>query len=239
MDILLLTDAPAPVSARPLFAVLDLLTHAWQVGDLAALPSPPQADVVMVDARRRLAGARDACRLLYAAAVRTPLIAVVDAGGLIAVAPDWHVDDVLLADAGPAEWEARLRLVVGRAAGLSDQLPDGLIRVGDLIVDPDTYSVRLRGRSLDLSYKEFELLRFLAAHPNQVFSRDRLLRELWGYDYVGGHRTVDMHVRRLRAKLGSSHDTLIGTVRNVGYKLACPSGMYVPEPAGTSSRQPV
>ena len=86
-----------------------------------------------------------------------------------------------------------------------------------MVIDEATYSVRLRGRILDLTYKEFELLKFLAQHPGRVFTRDQLLREVWGYDYFGGTRTVDVHVRRLRAKLGDL-ESLIGTVRNVGYR---------------------
>jgi DNA-binding response OmpR family regulator len=75
----------------------------------------------------------------------------------------------------------------------------------------------VHGRSLDLTYKEFELLRFLAQHPGRVFTREQLLSEVWGYDYFGGTRTVDVHIRRLRAKLDDL-DALIGTVRNVGYR---------------------
>jgi len=80
-----------------------------------------------------------------------------------------------------------------------------------------SYAAKANGRPLDLTYKEFELLRFLAAHPSRVFTREQLLSEVWGYDYFGGTRTVDVHVRRLRAKLGDL-DSVIGTVRNVGYR---------------------
>ena len=76
--------------------------------------------------------------------------------------------------------------------------------------------------SLDLTFKEFELLKYLAQHPGRVFSREQLLQEVWGYDYYGGTRTVDVHVRRLRAKLGTEHEQLIGTVRNVGYRFVLP-----------------
>ena len=76
---------------------------------------------------------------------------------------------------------------------------------------------------LDLTFKEFELLKYLAQHPGRVFTRDQLLQEVWGYDYFGGTRTVDVHVRRLRAKLGPEHETLIGTVRNVGYRFVLPT----------------
>ena len=98
----------------------------------------------------------------------------------------------------------------------------GPITAGSLVIDELTYSVRLRGRVLDLTYKEFELLKHLAQHPGRVFTRSQLLQEVWGYDYFGGTRTVDVHVRRLRAKLGTDYEVLIGTVRNVGYR-------FVPE----------
>jgi DNA-binding response OmpR family regulator len=86
------------------------------------------------------------------------------------------------------------------------------------VVDEATYTAKLENRTLDLTFKEFELLKFLAQHPGRVFTRQQLLQEVWGYDYFGGTRTVDVHVRRLRAKLGTEHETLIGTVRNVGYR---------------------
>jgi DNA-binding response OmpR family regulator len=103
-----------------------------------------------------------------------------------------------------------------RKVGAADA-PDE-IRAGDLAIDEATYSARLRGRVLDLTFKEFELLKLLAEHPGRVFTRAYLLQEVWGYDYFGGTRTVDVHVRRLRAKLGPEHEALIGTVRNVGYR---------------------
>jgi DNA-binding response OmpR family regulator len=149
-----------------------------------------------------------------------PLLAVLTAGGLAAVSADWGVDDLLLDSAGPAEVEARLRLAVGRLTVNGDE--SSVVRAGELAIDPDTYTARLRGRPLDLTYKEFELLRFLAQHPGRVFTRGQLLQEVWGYDYFGGTRTVDVHVRRLRAKLGAEHESLIGTVRQVGYKFVAP-----------------
>ena len=130
---------------------------------------------------------------------------------------EWGADDVVLPTAGPAEVEARLRLAIGRRSGSAPEVPDE-IRSGDLAIDEATYSARLRSRPLDLTFKEFELLKFLAQHPGRVFTRAHLLQEVWGYDYFGGTRTVDVHIRRLRAKLGPEHDALIGTVRNVGYR---------------------
>jgi DNA-binding response OmpR family regulator len=97
-----------------------------------------------------------------------------------------------------------------------------VIRSGEVVVDDATYTAKIGGRPLDLTFKEFELLKFLAQHPGRVFSRQQLLQEVWGYDYFGGTRTVDVHVRRLRAKLGPENETLIGTVRNVGYRFVLP-----------------
>ena len=97
------------------------------------------------------------------------------------------------------------------------------VRTGEVVVDDATYTAKVGKRSLDLTFKEFELLKFLAQHPGRVFSRQQLLQEVWGYDYFGGTRTVDVHVRRLRAKLGPENETLIGTVRNVGYRFVLPT----------------
>jgi DNA-binding response OmpR family regulator len=174
-------------------------------------------DVVLVDGRHNLVAARALTRLLDTAGLSAPVIAVLTEGGLIALNGDWMVADVLLDTAGPAEVDARLRLAASRRAANGGGDP-GVIRAGDLAIDESMYTARLRGRALDLTYKEFELLKFLAQHAGQVFSRAQLLQEVWGYDYFGGTRTVDVHVRRLRAKLGPDHEVLIGTVRNVGYR---------------------
>lgn len=224
MEILVLTVQPHHELARRVLPSLDLLPHSLRGADydVAALISGPDPDVVLIDARRMLAEARDTCRMLRTTGLRAPLLAVVEEAGLIAVSEDWGLDDVILATAGPAEVEARLRLTLTRSAGTPDGASGPLINNGALSIDPDTYAAKLKGRPLDLTYKEFVLLKFLAQHPGRVFTRDQLLREVWGYDYFGGHRTVDVHVRRLRAKLGSEYESMIGTVRQVGYKLVLP-----------------
>jgi DNA-binding response OmpR family regulator len=216
-ELLLLTSAAEPPGE--ILPAIGLLLHTVRAGpaDAAALADPPAADAVLVDARRDLVRARELCRLLRATGIEVPLLAVLTEGGLAAVTADWGTDDVILNTAGPAEVEARLRLAVGRQASAAPAAPDE-IRSGDLAIDEATYSARLRTRALDLTFKEFELLKFLAQHPGRVFTRAHLLQEVWGYDYFGGTRTVDVHVRRLRAKLGAEHEALIGTVRNVGYR---------------------
>ena len=86
------------------------------------------------------------------------------------------------------------------------------------MIDEDAYLATVGGQPLDLTYTEFELLKYLVAHPGRVLTREQLLSEVWGYDYYGGARTVDVHIRRLRAKLGPEYDAWISTVRNVGYR---------------------
>lgn len=219
--IVVLTDSLGPAS--DVLPALDLLGHAVRVlpADGAQLLQAPPASAIFVDARTDYAAARTLCRLLRAGGSGAPVIVVTGEGGLAAVAGDWGCDDVILTSAGPAEVATRLRLARDRhGCGAVEPAAERTIQRGDLVVDEDAYTARLRGRLLDLTFKEFELLRHLAAHPGRVFSRAQLLQELWGYDYFGGSRTVDVHVRRLRAKLGPEHEALIGTVRNVGYKFS-------------------
>jgi len=216
-ELFLLTNTAEP--PPEILPALGLLLHAVRTGpaDMIALDDAVAADVILVDARKDLIPARRLCQLLRRAAPEAPVLAIMTEGGLAAVTADWGTDDVVLHSAGPAEVEARLRLVIGRQATAAPVTPDE-IRSGDLSIDEATYTARLRARVLDLTFKEFELLKFLAQHPGRVFTRAQLLQEVWGYDYFGGTRTVDVHVRRLRAKLGAEHEALIGTVRNVGYR---------------------
>lgn len=219
--IVLLTNSVQPsVEVLP---ALGFLLHDVRVlpAEASALVDAPTGDVVAIDARRDLSHARGLTRLIRTTGIDVPLMAIVTEGGLAAVTAEWGIDDVLLDSAGPAEVEARLRLRIGQLAAVSDDPPDE-IRSGDLVIDEATYTAKVLRRTLDLTYKEFELLKFLAQHPGRVFTRAQLLQEVWGYDYFGGTRTVDVHVRRLRAKLGSEHEQLIGTVRNVGYRFVPP-----------------
>ncbi len=233
-DLLLLTSS-AQSSAQVLPA-LGLLSHHVRVLPVepSALLDAPDADVLLLDARKDLAAARSTCRLLRATGLGVPLVLVLTEGGLTVVTAEWGADDILLVDASPAEVEARLRLVVERSA--QTRSDDGVeeISSGDLTIDAGGYTARLRGRPLDLTYKEFELIKYLAQHPGRVFTRAQLLQEVWGYDYFGGTRTVDVHVRRLRAKLGPEHEQLIGTVRNVGYRFDPPRDRRTPAEGETA-----
>jgi DNA-binding response OmpR family regulator len=229
--LLLLTNSLQ--SSVEVLPALGLLGHNVRVAPLeaSALIDLSPADVVLVDGRRDLAHARSLTRLMRTTGADAPLLAILTEGGLAALSPEWGVDDVILDTAGPAEVDARIRLALGRfAAGAAEPEERGVIRSGDLAIDEATYTARLRGTALDLTFKEFELLKYLAQHAGRVFTRAQLLQEVWGYDYYGGTRTVDVHVRRLRAKLGPEHEALIGTVRNVGYKFVAQPVTPLPDP---------
>jgi DNA-binding response OmpR family regulator len=195
---------------------LGLLSHRTRQipASPASLISAPTCDLIFVDARTDLASAKSLCKILRTTGLNVPLMLILTEGGLTAVSPDWGVDDVVLETAGPAEVDARIRLVIGRSV---EDKSSSKIQASGVVIDEASYSAKVHGRPLDLTFKEFELLRFFATHPSRVFTREQLLSEVWGYDYFGGTRTVDVHVRRLRAKLGDL-ESLIGTVRNVGYR---------------------
>jgi len=223
--VLLLTNTSG-VSAEVLPA-LALLQHQVRImaAEASILIDAPDMDVVLVDARRELPAAKSLTTLLTSTGLGCPVIAIATEGALSAVSADWGIDDVILDTAGPAEVDARIRIAIGRYLALitSTDPSTGEIRTGDVVIDENSYTARIKGRALDLTFKEFELLKYLAQHPGRVFSRAQLLQEIWGYDYFGGTRTVDVHIRRLRSKLGPEFESIIGTVRNVGYRFTLPS----------------
>jgi DNA-binding response OmpR family regulator len=180
------------------------------------LVNAPSADLIFLDARKDLVNSKSLSKILRTTGLGSPLILIVTEGGLPAITADWGASDIILDTASPGEIDARIRLALD--AGKS-QAEEGMrtINASGVVIDEQSYSAKVHGVPMDLTFKEFELLRFLAQHPGRVFTRDQLLSEVWGYDYFGGTRTVDVHIRRLRAKLGDL-EGLIGTVRNVGYR---------------------
>lgn len=220
MRIIMFTRETDATKVLPAAAFLDS-----EVECLAPVPSSyavvDSADVVMIDARGDLTRARALCQLFTGPMDCPPIILVLEEGGVAVVQGDWGAADFVMSAVGPAELSARLRLLRAHVP-VVESIDGDLIEVGDLVIDVTAYTVRLRGTILDLTYKEFELLKFLAANHGRVLTRDTLLDEVWGEDYIGGSRTVDVHIRRLRAKLGTEHDHIIGTVRNVGYRLDAP-----------------
>ena len=223
MDLLLLTADPNPESVLPSLA---LLAHTVRSAptEVASLLEAGSADVALVDARTELAAARGLCRLLGTTGAPVPVVAVVNEGGLVAVSIEWGIDEILLPGTGPAEIDARLRLLVGRRGGLANQESVGKVSLGELVIDEGTYTARLRGRPLDLTYKEFELLKYLAQHAGRVFTRAQLLQEVWGYRHAADTRLVNVHVQRLRSKIEHDPESpqIVVTVRGVGYKAGPP-----------------
>jgi DNA-binding response OmpR family regulator len=218
--VLLLTNTHG--ASAEVLPALSLLQHSVRIlpAEASVLVDAPDADVLFIDARRELPAAKSLTKLITTTGIGCPIIAITTEGGLSAFNADWGINDVMLDTAGPAEVDARIRIVLGKqaAAALENDSHNGEIRSGDVSIDESTYTARLKGEVLDLTFKEFELLKYLAQHPGRVFTRAHLLQEIWGYDYFGGTRTVDVHIRRLRSKLGPEFEAIIGTVRNVGYR---------------------
>jgi len=183
-------------------AVRDVLALRPEILLVDAAENPGQAHAVLRAVREREAG--------------PPTVVVIERRDLERFPWENLADDLLYPGAPEPEIKIRLAMLRRRAGGAEGSV----IRLGPLVLDVDSYVVTVAGHPLDLTYKEFELLRFLAEHPGRVFTRPTLLREVWGYDFYGGTRTVDVHVRRLRAKLGPEHEALVETVRGVGYRAA-------------------
>ena len=218
--VLLLTNTLG--ASAEVLPALGLLQHQVRIlpAEASVLVDAPEIDVLLIDARRDLPAVKSLTKLINSTGVGCPVIAITTEGGLTAVNADWGIDDVILDTAGPAEVDARIRIALGKYAieMVASDPHGGEIRSGEVTIDESTYTARLKGNALDLTFKEFELLKYLAQHPGRVFTRAQLLQEIWGYDYFGGTRTVDVHIRRLRSKLGPEFEAIIGTVRNVGYR---------------------
>jgi len=214
--VVLLTDrTPAQVlpGAPPL--LLDLKTEHLSVATVAeALALGP--DAVLVDAAENPGQGHAVLHALRERGPRIPVLVVVERKDVDRFPWEEVADDVIFP--GAPEGEIRLRFALTRRRTGTGEEP--AIRLGPIVLDPSTYRVSIEGTPLDLTFKEFELLRYLAERRGRVFTRPALLREVWGYDFYGGTRTVDVHVRRLRSKLGPAHEGLIETVRGVGYRAA-------------------
>jgi DNA-binding response OmpR family regulator len=220
--ILMLTNSIG--ASADVLPALALLQHDVRVlpAEVSVLIDAPAVDCIFVDSRRDLPNTKAFTKLITTTGVSTPIVVITTEGGLSAVNADWQIADVILDTAGPAEVDARIRIVIGKDALVQLAKNPALkeIRSGEVVIDEDSYTAKIKGRTLDLTFKEFELLKYLTQHPGRVFSRSQLLQEIWGYDYFGGTRTVDVHIRRLRSKLGPEFEAIIDTVRNVGYRFS-------------------
>lgn len=218
--VLLLSDSASDV--RDLLASFPVTPYRITIMPLKEVTTEDliavHPEVLLVDATGDVQAAENTTRDLALAweVGLPPIIAIVSDATVGRFRFESGADDFLMTTASLAEIATRLALSSRRTSGDEDI---AVLRVGELTVNPENYQVYLSGTPLDLTYKEFELLKFLAQRPGRVCDRDMLLREVWGYDYYGGTRTVDVHIRRLRAKLGVEHEALIETIRNVGYRL--------------------
>ena len=222
MEPILLFPDPAPPA---LAQALDLATYPWKavnsVGDADRAEPDEGWPGAVVCADEQPAEAFELCRgLRRRDAPVSPLLLVVTTQQL----PDLELredlfDDFCVAPSHRGELEARLGHLFWRTGrGIRPEL----VEYGLLVLNLETYQAAIDAKPLDLTYMEYELLKFLATHPGKVFTRETLLSRVWGYEYYGGARTVDVHVRRLRAKLGEEHAGLIHTVRSVGYRFGQP-----------------
>jgi len=195
--------------------VLDIKTEHLSLESLQhARELAPEA--LLVDAAENPAQAHAVLRALEGLRLRVPIVVVLGRADLDLFSWAELADEFLYP--GAPELEIRLRLeLLRRRSGTGE---GSMVRLGPIALDIDSYQVTAQGRPMDLTYKEFELLRYLTERPGRVFTRPTLLREVWGYDFYGGTRTVDVHIRRLRAKLGPELEKLIETVRGVGYRAA-------------------
>ena len=217
MDPLLVHPDPAPPE---LVQALDMGGWAWKgASDIDAARRDEPADGwvgAIIVAGSEPEEAFRFCRAIRSGDVNVDSVLLLVGGGQLA-SLDFRedlFDDFCLYPFHPVELEARLKHQFRRSGQIARA---EVIEYGPLAMNFETYQALIAGKPLDLTYMEYELLKFLASHPGKVFTRETLLSRVWGYDYYGGARTVDVHVRRLRAKLGEEHANLIQTVRSVGY----------------------
>ncbi len=175
----------------------------------------PKADVAVLDLRDIPQSAFSIINSSYAEH-GVIVIVVCAEDGLDRVGPDLSVDDFVVMPAGAAELSRRIERAVWRKHGIDSE---NFVRCGAMTIDLSNYRVTVDGEPLVLTFKEYELLRFLSMNAGRVFTREQLLNRVWGYDYFGGARTVDVHIRRIRSKIEIHGHAFIETVRNVGYRL--------------------
>ena len=184
--------------------------------------SPEKIDVVVVDLERCATESAKLCHALKRepSLKELPLVLLVTEEQLGRMDFGWGIEDYLTLPVSASRLVERLKFLMWKLNRVD--LKNGFAQ-GGLVINFERYEVHLHGEPVDLTYKEFELLKFLATHPGKVFTREVLLDKVWGYDYYGGTRTVDVHIRRLRAKIETGPTPYIETVRNVGYKFLPPA----------------
>ncbi|OBI96179.1 response regulator transcription factor [Mycobacterium sp. 1465703.0] len=217
LNVLMLTDEDDFESVLP-----DLATFAEPMRRVTlsahANRQDDSADVAIIDARSNVTAAQALSHRLTTDHPGTAVVALVAPADCAAVGVDCNFDDVMLPGTGAEELYARLRLAIGRRRSVVE----GTLKFGELLLHPASFTASLDGHELSLTVTEFRLLNFLVRHAGQAFTRTRLMQEAWGHDSSGKRRTVDVHIRRLRAKLGTRYQFMVDTVRGVGYRAPTP-----------------
>ena len=195
-----------------------LSCQVWRdLSPLEADGASPAVEAVLLDLSS-VAPARqfiDQCK-----GINLPVLALVPQEKGEEYDPSLNADEFIFCPFQDGELVARVRQAIHRVKGPSGSK---VLKAGDLTVDLERYDVTVAGRRVDLTYKEFQLLALLASNPGRVYTREALLSNVWDYDYVGGTRTVDVHVRRLRSKVEGAGHWYIETIWNVGYRFKTPS----------------
>ena len=215
MNPLLLWPDPAPPDV---VRVLDLAGVPWKAAGDEAMARADSWSGAVVVADDDPDAAFTMARTLRRSDLSVGPVLLIVRGNHVPDLAERHelFDDFCVSPFHPTELEARVRHLLAREPGM--ELGPEVIHYEGLVLNVETYQAAIDSRPLDLTYMEYELLKFLAMNPGRVYTREVLLSQVWGYEYYGGARTVDVHVRRLRAKLGEEHAALIQTVRSVGYK---------------------
>ncbi len=192
------------------------VTFAWDATSLSDAVANGSPEVVVIDLRSgddAMAHAKDMVGS-YDQVAEAKRLAVIESTDLSDLQSK-YLDDFILYPFETSELALRLNRLLSKSLTAKSGKE---LTVDGLVIDTDSFEVSVEGRQLALTFKEFELLRFLATHPGRVHTREALLNQVWGYEYFGGLRTVDVHIRRIRAKLGPKHENVIQTVHGVGYK---------------------
>ena len=207
-------DALAEELAAPLDSGGFAVTRKSSLDHLESMGDEQAPDLVLLDwglaSLDETHALVDQCR-----ALQIPCILILSYGDLASFDVSWSSSDLLLTPIQPQELLTRVRLLLRHSKAVDSH---SIVRVGDLSIDQERYEVAVGGRRVMLTFKEYQLLTLLAANPGRVYTRETLRRNIWEYDYFGGTRTVDVHVRRLRSKIEDADHSFIETVRNVGYR---------------------
>jgi DNA-binding response OmpR family regulator len=208
----------ASLDERPNFRPLEddgfILSFSQDPGVIEAVPLEDTPNLLMMDLD--IFPAKDLVLFVQRCKnIEIPVLAIVSEENHSSVDPNLGVEDFIFRPIREHELRARVRRALWRTGSWDS---GQVIRSGDLIIDPERYEISVAGRRVILTFKEYQLLCLLAANPGRVYSRETLLSQVWGYDYFGGTRTVDVHIRRLRSKVEDATHLFIETVRNVGYR---------------------